>query len=200
MGTGENGNLTLSERIRRLSQGELVMLLRKRRHYRPEAVEEAVNEALRRGIIRSEEDLLQPAFSEPRGGFSFFPTPDHEAGKEKLLKSLLRGVMIAGVIPIIYGVLKFTIQKYVEGSGLISLGIIWIALAWWVMEKHEKKVMFGQLLLLFFSLIYTLRIMLSFQHLRWSDFLFPFVLYGVLVYFLLYVRRLLGDAGSDPRE
>lgn len=192
----EEGIMTLEERIRGLSHSELVMLLRKRKHYRPEAVAEAVAEAMRRGIITREEDLLQPAFDEPLKEQTFFPAPDHREGRIRLLKSLLRGIMLAGLIPVIYGIMKFTLQKYVEGTGLVCLGVLWIGLTWWIQEKHDKRALIPLSLLLLFSLVYAIRILLFFSEPGWTDFLFPLVLFGLLSYFLLYVRSLLTRMAS----
>lgn len=82
---------TMEERIRSLTRSELMMVLRRRKDYRPEAVQVAIAEALRRGLIAGEEDLDRPEFGEPVNMFTFFPAPDQQEGRVRLLRSLLRG-------------------------------------------------------------------------------------------------------------
>ena len=55
----------MRSKIRALSREDLVKVLKKRKQYQPEAAEEAVREALRRGIIRREEELASPEYDEP---------------------------------------------------------------------------------------------------------------------------------------
>lgn len=178
-------------KIRALSHEELVQALKMRKHYQPEAAEEAVREALRRGIIRREEDLASPEFEEPVRKFSLFPCPDDAHGKSRLFRSLLRGLMIAGLIPLIYGVTKFLIPKYSEGATLISLGIIWIAIAWFVMEHREIRLLLPMFILTLMSMAYVGRIFFFFRFLKWIDLLVPVVLFALIFYFLFYVRSLL---------
>lgn len=104
--------------------------------------------------------------------------------------------MIAGLIPLVYGVMKFTLQKYAEGGGLVSMGIVWIALAWWIQDRQDKRALLPLSLLLLFALVYAVRILLLFSNPGWTDFLFPLVLFGLLSYFLLYVRSLLTRMAS----
>ncbi|HNQ37409.1 MAG TPA: hypothetical protein PKJ58_05565 [Prolixibacteraceae bacterium] len=191
---------TMEERIRSLTRSELMMVLRRRKDYRPEAVQVAIAEALRRGLIAGEEDLDRPEFGEPVNMFTFFPAPDQQEGRVRLLRSLLRGVMIAGLIPLVYGVMKFTLQKYAEGGGLVSMGIMWIALAWWIQDRQDKRALLPLSLLLLFALVYAVRILLLFSNPGWTDFLFPLVLFGLLSYFLLYVRSLLTRMASPGGE
>ncbi len=187
---------TMVSKIRALSHGELVKALKMRKHYQPEAAEEAVREALRRGIIRSEEDLASPEFEEPVRKFSLFPCPEDAYGKSRLFRSLLRGLMGAGLIPLIYGIIKFLIPKYAEGAALISLGVIWIAMAWFIMERREKRLVLPMFILTLMSMAYVVRILFFFQFLKWIDVLVPAVLFALIIYFLFYVHSLLRRPGG----
>lgn len=182
-------------KIRALSHEELVKTLKMRKHYQSEAAEEAVREALRRGIIRREEDLASPEFDEPVRKFSLFPCPEDAHGQGRLFRSLLRGLMVAGLIPLIYGVTKFLIPKYAEGAGLISLGVIWIAMAWFIMERREIRMLLPMFILTLMSMAYVGRLLFFFQFLKWIDVLVPAVLFALIFFFLFYVRSLLRKPG-----
>jgi hypothetical protein len=174
-----------------LTDNELKDVLKKRKQYQTEAAGLAVQEALRRGIIQSEDDLASPAFAEPGTRFTLFPFPEEKDANIKLFRSLTRSLMIVGLIPVVFGVMKFTLAKYVEGTSLISIGVLWIAFAWFAMEKREVKFLYPVLALACLSMIYAGRILMVIKSLRWSDFLIPLVLYLAIFYLIFYARSIL---------
>ncbi len=181
----------ISEKIHGLTDADLVNVLRKRAHYQPVAVSEAIREALLRGIIRTEEDLTDQKFEELQGKFTLFPFSDKMDVRAKLFSSITRSLMIPGVIPVAFGVLKFTLAKYAEGTGLISLGMIWIGIAWGLMEKRDNRFFWILSGLALLSLLYVIRIFSHFQIVNWIDLLVVLVLYSALLYLMLYARVLL---------
>jgi hypothetical protein len=187
----------MEERLLGLSRDELMTALKKRKGYEPEAEEIIVREALRRGLIQSENDLDLPEFSPQSGRFTFFPVPESEVSRNRILKSLMRSLMIPGVIPIYFGILKFAIPKYPEGIGLICAGLIWISMALIVMLKSERRLLFPMFLLLLLSMVYGGRIMIAYSHLRWPDIFIPVVLYLFAFYSMYYAYSLLK---GRPRE
>jgi hypothetical protein len=191
----------IEEKILGLSRDELMLALKKRKGYEPEAEEIIVKEALRRGMIQSENDLELPEYNLPKRHFTFFPVPESEVSRKKIISSLMRSLMIPGVIPIYFGILKFGIPKYPEGTALIFSGLIWISMALVVMLKSERRLLFPMFLLVLLSLVYGGRIMLAYSHLRWSDIFIPVVLYFFTFYALFYVHYLIrGKQGERPKE
>lgn len=184
------------DRIQGLSNPELITVLKKRALYQPEAAGMAIQEAIRRGIIHSEEDLHSPEFETSVSRFSIFPYSDSEQIREKIVKSLMRSVMIAAIIPVYFGVMKFLIPKYIEGTCLISTGVIWVAMAWFIMERSERKLILPMIILTVLSIIYTGRIMLAYSHLKWSDYFITIVLYLFIFYALSYTYTLLKNRGK----
>jgi hypothetical protein len=182
----------LLERMKVLTDNELKDVLKKRKQYQPDAEVIAVQEALRRGIIKTEDELETSAFNDPGTKFTIFPCPDDEASSNKLFRSLIRSLMIIGLIPIVFGVMKFTLAKYVEGTALIGLGILWIACAWVAMEKREGKFLYPILVLAFLSMIYAGRILMVIKSLRWIDIVIAAVLYLAIFYLIFYARSILG--------
>ena len=55
IGTNRKG-ISFEEQFLDISDQEIVNILKMRKHYQPEAAQTAVNEALKRGIIHSEDD------------------------------------------------------------------------------------------------------------------------------------------------
>lgn len=186
--------LKMEERILGLSREELLEALKNRKEYKPEAAEIIVRESFRRGLIGSEDDLNSPQFNAAPRRFTIFPCPESEHSRGKIVKSLMRSAMIAGVIPVYYGLLKFSIPKIAEGGILVSVGAIWILMALVIMLKEERKLVFPMFFLLILSSLYAGRIMLAYQHLRWTDIFIPGILFLYLVYCLTYTFVLLKKA------
>jgi len=187
----EESQLSMEERILDLSREELLTALKNRKGYVPEAESIIIKESVRRGLIGSEEDLTRPEFNSTAHRFSFFPYPESEATRTRIVRSLMRSLMIPGVIPLYFGVLKFGIPKVVEGTALVSAGLIWIGMALLVMLKQEKRVLMPMFFLLLLSALYAGRIMMFYASLRWTDVFIPAVLYLFAFYALVYSRILL---------
>lgn len=186
--------------IRKLSDSELKTALKKRKLYQPEAAVMLVEEALLRGVIRSEQDLTLPEFETPPSKFTLFPVPDSVIAREKILKSLMRSIMLAAIIPVYQGIMKLTLDKYAEGIGLISLGMLWIALAWFIMEKKEQKLITPMVVLALLSVFYAGRILYYAGHLNWTDILIPVILWIFIFYALLYTRILFRSENNPGKK
>jgi hypothetical protein len=187
----QDSRYRIANNMNRLTDSELIDVLKKRKLYQPEAAELAILEAIRRGIIHSEQDLFSPGFETPATKFSLFPYPDSDTVRDKILKSLMRSLMIVALIPVYFGVMKFGVSKYAEGTALISLGVIWVALAWFIMNRAERRIIYPMILLTILSMIYAGRILFAFQYLSWTDILFPIILFLFIVYALFYAYTLL---------
>ncbi len=187
----------LGKRFREMNDTELKEVLRKRNHYRQVAVNLAIKEAIRRGIIRSENDLEAPSFSDPGRKFSWFPSPDNPESRNRLLRSLVRSLMITGIIPVIMGIMKISLEKYAEGSGLVGLGMIWWTLGWFLIKRREKKMVWLMLSMAFLSLLYVLRLLNIYESLAWTDYMVFLAVYGVIFYSLFYISSILKKSEED---
>jgi hypothetical protein len=197
----QDRKVRMEERILGLSRDELMIALKKRKGYEPEAEVIIVKEAIRRGLIHSENDLDLPEFNPRPGRFTLFPVPESEILRKKIINSMMRSLMIPGVMPIYFGIMKFGIPKYPEGAGLICSGLIWILMALVVMLKSERRLLFPMFLLLLLSMVYGGRIMLAYSYLRWTDIFIPAVLYLFAFYSLFYTNSLLrGKQRETPKE
>lgn len=190
----------LERRFREMPDAGVIEVLKKRDQYQRSAVDFAVREALKRGLICSEEELYEPRFSHESARFTFFPFPDKKETRTKLFRSLCRSLMIAGVIPAFYGVMKLTNHKFPEGTALISIGVIWIGMSWFLMERSERRLIFPMFFLLLISVPYLVRMMAWHTSLKWTDFLIPSVLYALMIYSLLYVHAILKKQQAGERR
>ena len=116
---------------------ELVSVLKRRSQYRKEAVDFAISEAIRRGIIFSEQDLFDEKFSEEKHGFSWLPVPHTKDARGRVKKSILRSLFISGLIPLVYGAFQMYRGVDFPSEAAIAFGFIWILLV--ILLYREPK-------------------------------------------------------------
>lgn len=172
------------------SDEEILNILRKRKMYQPEAAEMAVQEAIKRGLIHSEQDLFDKDFQAKPMKFLLFPTIEDEKIQIKIRKSISRGLLISGVIPTIWGFLKLYDGKTIEGGILAILGILWIYFSAKLIRKANLSIVNSLFALLLLSVIYIVKLLLNSGTFIFMDVFIPAVIYGLIAYGLLFIRRL----------
>jgi hypothetical protein len=181
----------LAIKMSEYSDEEIISILRKHKLYEPKAQEIAIAEAIRRGIIHSEQDLFSENFRTEPSRFTLFPHPEKKETMLKIVRSMSRALLLAGVIPIVFGVLKFQVFKYAEGSALVFAGLIWITSAWLIFSRQEKKFLTPMLVIAILSAVYVARILFLLKGLKVMDYAVPSILFVVILYSLFYLRSLL---------
>ena len=181
----------LALRMKEYSDEEIYSILQKHKLYEPPARKLAIEEAIRRGLIRSEQDLFSENFSTHSSGFTIFPSPDKPETVLKIVRSISRTILVAGVIPVIFGVLKFQVLKYVEGSSLVLVGLIWMTSAWMIFTRQDRKFLSPLLVIFLLSALYVARILFLLKGLQAMDYVIPSILFVVVFYILFYLRALL---------
>src|SRR5690554_6288827 len=78
----------------KLNDESLTEVLRKRNLYQPEAARSAIDEAIRRGLINSEEDLLSEKYRIQPLKTRLFPEIENEHLRVKIRKSISRSLLI----------------------------------------------------------------------------------------------------------
>ncbi len=180
-----------SKKVAGYSDDELIEVLKNRSHYREQAAQLAVREALRRGIIQSEADLSGEKYEVKPFRFTIFPPVKNAGRRKQLIRSLARSVLLTGVIPLIFGFLMINGKDMMEGVVLLLLGIIWILASAMVVRKLEEKFVYVVLFICFLSFFYVYRFFSQIQSLRVMDMFIAIVIYGLVFYCLLYIRSLL---------
>ncbi|VAW23758.1 hypothetical protein MNBD_BACTEROID01-514 [hydrothermal vent metagenome] len=188
---GDNFFNEFSKKVAGYSDDELIEVLKNRSHYKGQAAQLAVKEALKRGIIRSEADLPEKEYEVKPSRFTIFPPVKNAGSREQLIRSLARSVLLTGVIPLIFGFIKISGKDIMEGIVLLLLGIIWILASAMVLRKLEEKFVYVVLFICFLSFFYVYRFFSQVQLLRVTDMFIAIVIYGLVFYCLLYIRSLL---------
>jgi len=123
------------ELIRNYNDEELIKVLKKRSHYIPEAAEFAINEAIKRGIIHSEQDLFGEKFREEKQGFSWFPVPENAEARKRIRASILRSLVFVGAIPVIYGGLQMYKGEESLAETAVAFGLVWLLFSFLMTRK-----------------------------------------------------------------
>ena len=169
---------------------EIINVLKKRKQYQKEAAEFAIEEAIKRGLIHSEQDLFAEEFQEKVAIFSIFPTIENDRNRTKIRKSVARILLILGSIPVVWGAIRIVDSNILEGILLIILGSIWIFAATKLLKELNMQKVYIMFVMLTVSLIYTIKLFISLKNPVLMDFLIPVTLYSFAVYGLLFIRSL----------
>ena len=150
----------------------------------------AVQEAIKRGIIHSEQDLFAKEFQEVSVKKSIFPDVDDDANKKKITKSIARAFLISGIIPAVYGFVKINDGAFIEGIILSAGGFLWVFLAAQLLRNASLKIIHSLFILVLISAVYVTKLIFSVP-IVFIDIFIPVVIYILMVYGLLFLRRLI---------
>ena len=192
--TENSNNVSQQEHFAQVMQKhndeELIEVLRNRRHYQPEAAQQAVLEAIRRGIITAEADLHDEKFAEPKRKFSLFPVIENPKARNKAMKSMGRSLMVAGAIPAIYGINQIYHSHIFEGAAIVLFGFLWMILSFFLMKSVKPLLIYGMQALYVIAVGVVIFKISTLQITGWMDFLFPSVLALLVLYGIIYLGRL----------
>lgn len=181
----------LRERMKKYSDEELREVLKKRKQYEKQAVHIAVREAVDRGLIHSEQDLFSETFSEVPSRFTLFPCPEKPHVRLRTVRSISRTLLVIAAIPLVFGVLKFQLHRYVEGTAMVLAGLTWITASWMIYRRQDRKYWMVLFLTAVLAAVYIARMLLLLKGLASMDYFIASSLFMVLFYALLYLRKLL---------
>ncbi|MDD2380452.1 MAG: hypothetical protein WCY58_07430 [Mariniphaga sp.] len=181
---------SFSETIESFHDEQLIACLRKRDHYQKEAVDLAIQEAIKRNIIRSEEDLLSPRFRSEPVKSKLFPNIENTESKRKIKRSIGRSLFITGIIPVILGLFRLKTGFNWEGIVALSFGIIWIAISAWMIRKINPRAVKVLLIMTGLSFVFFLSGLVPVTRLVLMDWFIIVVIYLLVIYGLIFVLKL----------
>ena len=186
----KNSDIDFKKLFESSSDKEIIEVLKKRKHYQEEAATAAINEAIKRGMIYSEQDLFAEKYRVEPLKFSLFPNIENKVSRLKLRKSLTRSLLFLGAIVIVWGVWEVFKHHLAEGVGFIVAGIVWNFSSF----SFFKSVKRFQINLLFviqgIGAIYAAIKLASYKSLVFMDVFIVVVLFGFVLYGLIYMKKL----------
>lgn len=180
----------LKELINKQTNDELLDILKKRKYYQSEAVDIAVEEAIERKLIHSEQDLVNPEFRTEPLKCSLFPTIENENNREKVRKSLSRSLLFAALLPLIFGFQQINGGNTAEGIGLFVFALIWGGLSAQIMRQGGKRNVDALLGLSILSLGYVEIYLQTTVQFSYFDHFVVIAFFLLVLYGLFFVRRM----------
>ena len=179
-----------TEQIPEYNDDEILTILKKRKYYQQEAARLAIDEALKRKLINSEDDLLAFEFQVKPLKKSLFPKIEDRIQKKKISKSISRGLLITGIIPVIYGMLKMNEGNQIEGGLVTFGGALWMIFASQTIRKANQIILNLFFALLLVASIYLARLLFQLKTIVFMDLFIVAVVFSLTVYGVLYLKRL----------
>jgi hypothetical protein len=183
------------QRYLNFTDGQVMEILRNHRNYQEPAVKAAVQIAVDRKLINSEQDLLAPEFQQAQSnGFTLFPEIADVYQRNKLIGSIFRFLYLLSLIPVVYGVLSYAKGEMDQVLAGVGAGLAWFLLCV-LLNRLRKPFVF---ILLFCTLLLISVAVGQKVFSRETFVVLDLVMFvvGILlpVYFLFYLKKLLGTA------
>ncbi len=172
------------------SDEELRKVLKKRKLYRREAADFAIQEAIKRGIIYSEQDLFGSEFREEPEKFSIFPVIENEKSRVKFRRSIGRSLLILGVMTMIWGGIKIFETQSLEGILIFVFGAAWSFSSFQLMRSVNMKLVWFMFFMSFLFLAYLVKTIISIHSLTTVDLLVMIITIGFIFYAIGFLAKL----------
>ncbi len=164
------------------SDDELRKVLKKRKLYQKEAADFAIQEAIRRGLIYSEQDLFAAEYKPEPEKFSLFPIIENEKVRAKFKKSIARSLIILGALPVVLGGIKIFETQSLDGILFFLFGVAWCLTSFQLMRTVNIKLIYFMFLLLILAVGYFVKIFISAPVLYSVDLLVTILAIGSVFY------------------
>jgi hypothetical protein len=187
---GKTNTAEFKQIIAAYSDEEIRNVLKKRKLYEKNAADFAIQEAIRRGIIYSEQDLFAKEYKHEPDKFSLFPAIENPKALAKFKKSLTRSLLILGAIPMVFGAIKIFETQSLEGTLILVFGAAWSFLSYKLMQKTDKMLVVLLFVLLILALAYIVKLMISAHSLTTIDVLVSVIGVGFVLYGIGYLWKL----------
>lgn len=170
---------------------EIRLVLKKRKLYQKDAADFAIQEAIRRGIIYSEQDLFAKEYKHEPDKFSLFPTIENDKARAKFKKSISRSLLILGAIPLVFGGIKIFESQSIEGIVIFVFGFVWSLTSFQLMRRTvDEKLVYLLFLLLALAIGYIVKIYISTHSLHTIDILVTIIGVGFVLYGIGFLKKL----------
>lgn len=184
-------NIDYAEKYKTINDQQLTDILIHRDQYQPQAAQAAIGEAIRRGILNSEQDLFSPEFNAPKKAKAyFFPVIHREEQKSRIRAGLHRLLYIIALLPIIQAGKSYLQQQWTELTLFASVALLWIMLNFLLARQKNFITWISMLLISVMATAYTLRLLLTSGFFQWIDGLVAFTAFFFVFYALFFIRNL----------
>lgn len=168
----------------------IIDILKKRDYYQSEAVQLAIDEAIKRGIIYSEQDLFADEYKVKPLKTSLIPEINRQENKTKIRKSIARSMVLCGIMPLVFGLLNLNKGNFPEGAGMLAVALVWMYCSSQLIKHYKRQLVFMLLVLVIVSLVYVVVNLSKFESYVFMDFFIPLTLSLLIIYGLFFLKRI----------
>ena len=173
------------------SDDELRKVLKKRKLYRKEAADFAIQEAIRREIIYSEQDLFASEFKHETEKFSLFPAIENQKAKNKYIRSITRSFIVIGVIPLLLGGIRIFGSMGTEPILMFIWGATWSIVSFRLYQSVNIKLVYLLMFLLVLVSGYMVKVFAMQKSIYTMDILVTVLAVGFIWYLTGFLKKLL---------
>ncbi|MGE5393689.1 MAG: hypothetical protein ACM3P1_03040 [Candidatus Saccharibacteria bacterium] len=179
------------ERYTNYSDHQIKEILKNHKDYQESAVTAAIRIAIEREIIHSEQDLMASEYqSTISRKMTAFPQISNAYHYNKIIKSIFRVLFLVSLIPLIFGILKYVDGQLPMAFWGFGIGLFWLALTFALLKTHKMIIIFIQILFLIPLAVFLGNRIIHQLIFHVTDLLVLIVLTVLIIYFLLYLRKL----------
>lgn len=172
------------------SDERIVEILKQRNYYEADAAKMAIEEAIKRGIIYSEQDLFAKEYEVETLEYSLFPNIKRSKNRNNIRKSIARSLVISGVIPLVYGLVQLNANNLFEAGALFIAGAFWIFLSAQLVKAFIKSSLVGLWSLTLLGLVYIFMKLVPLKGLSFFDYFIPGALFLLILYGLHFIWQI----------
>jgi hypothetical protein len=183
-------NNDIGLRIQELEDEQLKDVLKKRKLYQEQAADAAISEAIRRDIISSEEDLHDPDYRHEPLKPKLFPVIENPKNKNNIRKSVSRGLLLAGLLPTVWGMVRLNAGFTGEGMLLLVYGVLWMGFSASLIRRFSMTAIRFLFAFAALSAAYIIRWLVITPQIVFMDLFIVIVLYALMAYGLFFILRL----------
>lgn len=169
---------------------KIIAILKQRDHYQEEAAQLAIQEAIKRGIINSEQDLFAEEYKVEAIQYSLFPSIRRANNQQKIRRSIARSFVICGVMPFVFGFLQINKGNLIEGSLIVATGVLWIYFSAQLIKHYHRFFVYGLLTESILGISYIMVQLVLLKRFVFFDFFIPIVLFLFVLYGLIFLKRI----------
>lgn len=174
------------------TDAQILEILKNKKGYQENARNAAIEIAVERQLINSGQDLLSPEFQNSKdASFTLFPQSGNIYQHKKLTGSIFRSLYILSLLPILYGVLKYSDGSIDLSIWGVSTGLVWLLLVV-LLKRTQKPLILVPLFVILFLVGSAICIKIASVHpARIFDFVVLIIALLLSIYFLIFAKKLI---------
>lgn len=188
----ESSEVDFKEVYKTAADKQIIEVLKQRKHYQEAAAEAAINEAIARGLINSEHDLMADKYRHEPLKFSLFPEIENQISRDKVRKSLTRSLLFLGAIILVWGAWQLFQHNYNEGIGFLIAGIVWELISFSFFKSVNGAKVNLLLAIQGVAAVYAIVKLATQKNVMFIDLFILAVLFGLVLYGLIYMKKIAG--------